>query len=1048
MTFNGHKKHEKNYAELCCVSNFSFHRGASHPEELVFQAAALGYRALALTDECSLAGAVRALKAAEEASLQLILGSRFALGDDVGDDVSLIVLVRCQAGYTQLCRLITSARRAGTKGRYRLSQADLAGHDLSACWLLVLPAHAKQPGARAHALLSDLVCRYPKATRIALALHRGALDGLHMEHLATLRLRYGVPIVAVGDVHMHCRSRLVLQDVFTALRHHTTVAEAGTLLAANGERYLRPIADLADLYPAATLAETTRLAAGCTFNLRDICYDYPAELVPRGHTSSSYLRNLVEEGGISRWPNGFSSAVRRQLEDEFELIEAKNYPHYFLTVHDIVREAKARGILCQGRGSSANSVVCYCLGITEVDPTRHELLFERFISESRNEPPDIDVDFEHERREEIIQYIYAKYGRGRAALAATVIRYRPRSAMRDIGRALDLSADQIDIVAGELSSRADDGTLGEQLAERGVYLEARLLQRMLRLVDTLLGFPRHLSQHVGGFVLSQRPLEELVPVENAAMLDRTIIQWDKDDLDAVGLMKIDVLALGMLSCIRRCFDLIAGHTGRLLSMAGIPAKDSATYAMIQAADTIGVFQIESRAQMTMLPRLKPARFFDLVVEVAIVRPGPIQGGMVHPYLKARENPQAVTYPSEALRGVLERTLGVPIFQEQVMKIAMVAADFTGSEANGLRKSMAAWKKDGGLEPWRERLKSGMRANGYDEDFADRIFEQIKGFGSYGFPESHAVSFALLVYVSAYLKCHYPAAFAAALLNSQPMGFYAPAQIVRDARAHGVAVRAADVRYSEIETRLEGRPGEAAHPQQRAALRLGLNRIKGLSAAAAGAIVAARGQRRFVDVADLVTRAGLDKRARNALARADALAGLAGDRHNAQWQIAAASVHDDLFAEVIPEESAIALAAPSEGADVAADYNSTGLTLRRHPVALMRAELNRLGVMQGTAFKRAPHQSSVHVAGIVTMRQRPGSAKGTTFVTLEDETTSINVIVRLDILARFRVAVLSARLLRVVGTMQRAGPVTHCLAQEIVDETPRLGALQTRSRDFH
>ncbi len=1036
--------HEDDYAELCCVSNFSFHRGASHPEELITQAAALGYRALALTDECSLAGAVRAWMAAEKHRMKLILGSRFTLQEDV----TLIALARNREGYTQLCRLITAARRASDKGGYRLSLADLAGHDLSCCWLLVLPAYAQAPLPALHALLADLVCRYPRSVRLALALHRGPLDALHVERLSKLRRHYGVPIVAVGDVHMHCRSRLVLQNVFTALRRHTTVAAAGTALAPNGERYLRPRADLALLYPAKMRAASCRIADDCVFDLREIEYDYPAELVPAGHTSASHLRKLVEKGAINRWPNGVLAKVREQIEKELALIDAMGYPHYFLTVHDIVREARARGILCQGRGSSANSVVCYCLGITEVDPGRHELLFERFISESRNEPPDIDVDFEHSRREEIIQYIYAKYGRGRAALAATVIRYRPRSAMRDVGRALGLSADQIDVVAGELSRRADDGTIAEQLAERGVRLDARLLQRMLGLVDTLMGFPRHLSQHVGGFVLSQRPLEELVPVENAAMPDRTIIQWDKDDLEAVGLMKIDVLALGMLSCIRRCFDLIAGHTGRLLSMAGIPAKDSATYAMIQAADTIGVFQIESRAQMTMLPRLKPARFFDLVVEVAIVRPGPIQGGMVHPYLKARENPAQVSYPSEALRGVLARTLGVPIFQEQVMKIAMVAADFTGDEANGLRKSMAAWKKDGGLEPWRERLKSGMRANGYDDGFADRIFEQIKGFGSYGFPESHAVSFALLVYVSAYLKCHYPAAFAAALLNSQPMGFYAPAQIVADARAHGVAVRAADVRYSEVESRLESCPGEAAHPERRAALRLGLDRIKGLSEAAATRIVAARCARGFIDIADLVTRARLDKRARDALARADALAGLAGDRHRAQWQSAATAVHDDLFADIQPVEDDVALPAPAEGADITADYNSTGLTLRRHPIALMRAELARLGVIPGAAFKRLNHEASAHVAGIVTMRQRPGSAKGVTFVTLEDETATVNVIVRRDVLAQFRVAVLSARLLRVVGVMQRAGPVTHCLAHEIIDETARLGTLQTRSRDFH
>ncbi|MGB7756445.1 MAG: error-prone DNA polymerase [Salinisphaera sp.] len=1036
--------HQIYYAELCCVSNFSFRRGASDPEELFERAARLGYSALAITDECSLAGAVRALVASERVGVPLILGSRFTL--DEGP--TLVALARDRCGYTQLCRLITQARRHAAKGCYRLTRAEMDTIKLDGCWLLVLPEQSRPPDQNTHELLGWLSVRYPRTARIALARHRGPNDLLHVERLNNLRLQYGLPIVAVGDAHMHSRSRRALQDIFTALRLGTSVPKAGHALAANGERYLRPRATLAALYPADALAETRRIAEDCRFDLRTIRYNYPAELVPDEHTSSSFLKVLVEEGLASRWPDGVSGPVRAKIDEELEIIEFMDYPHYFLTVHDIVAEARRRGILCQGRGSAANSVVCFCLGITEVDPTRHELLFERFISRDRNEPPDIDVDFEHERREEIIQYIYGKYGRSRAALAATVIRYRPRSAMRDVGRAMGLSTDQIETLAGELSRRADDGTLTEQLVARGVRIDAQLLHRILVLVDTLLGFPRHLSQHVGGFVLSQCPLEELVPVENAAMADRTIIQWDKDDLEAVGLMKIDVLALGMLTCIRRCFDLVAGYTGRLLSMAGIPGGDGPTYRMIQKADTIGVFQIESRAQMTMLPRLKPQRFFDLVVEVAIVRPGPIQGGMVHPYLKAREHPESITYPGNALRGVLERTLGVPIFQEQVMKIAMVAADFSGDEANGLRKSMAAWKREGGLEPWRDRLKSGMRHNGYPEAFADRIFEQIKGFGSYGFPESHAVSFALLVYVSAWLKCHYPAAFAAALLNSQPMGFYAPPQIVRDARKHGVEVRASDIRYSHRDCTLEAAPGEAAGYHDRPALRLGLRMIKGLSPAAATRIVTARTRKAFVNVGDLVTRARLDRRARDALARADALAGLAGHRHRAQWQIAAAEVHDDLFAHINAPEAEVALAEPSEAADIVADYHSTGLTLRRHPMALLRPGLAPTGAMTAATFNRLTHEARAHVAGIVTMRQRPGSAKGVTFVTLEDESGTVNVIVRREVLARYRILVLSARLLRVTGVMQRAGEVRHCLACEIFDETERLGALDTRSRDFH
>ncbi|GAB3683330.1 error-prone DNA polymerase [Salinisphaera aquimarina] len=1030
---------DNGYAELCCVSAFSFQRGASTPEELVEAAARRGYRAIAITDEASLAGAVRALRTAETHRIQLILGARFTLDDGV----TLVVLVRNRYGYTALCRLITAARRQAAKGYYRITRAELEAATLDDCWLLWLADYNRPPTASVFALLAWLATRYPHRARIALALHRQAHDPAHRERLDRLRAQYGLPIVAVGDVHMHSRSRRALQDVFTALRLGTTVAEAGRALAANGERYLRSIRTLATLYPADSIAATLRIASDCTFSLRDIQYDYPAELVPTGETAASHLRALVDEGCARRWPGGVDAAVRDQIDKEMTLIESKRYPHYFLTVHDIVDFARGQGILCQGRGSAANSVVCFCLGITEVDPTQHELLFERFISEERDQPPDIDVDFEHERREEVIQYVYRKYGRTRAALAATVIHYRPRSAMRDVGRALGLSVDQIDTLATSISRRGDDGSIEAQFDERGIDVNEKTLQQVLVLMDTLIGFPRHLSQHVGGFVLSEVPLSELVPVENAAMDNRTIIQWDKDDLEAVGLMKIDVLALGMLSCIRRCFDLIENYSGRHWTMADLPANDSPTYDMICAADTVGVFQIESRAQMSMLPRLKPRAFFDLVVEVAIVRPGPIQGGMVHPYLLNREKkPEEIDYPSEKLRGVLQRTYGVPIFQEQVMKIAMVAANFSASEADGLRRSMAAWKKKGGLEPWRDRLKTGMAANGYEEEFADRIFEQIKGFGSYGFPESHAVSFALLVYVSSYLKCHEPAAFAAALLNSQPMGFYAPAQIVADARRHAVDVRAPDVRHSNWDCTLE------TTSDTRPALRLGLRLIKGLAPDAAERLVAARRRHAFNSVADLVTRAALGRRARDALARADALQGLAGHRHGAQWQIAAAHVHDDLFASLDAPEARVDLPVPKEATDIVADYAATGLTLRRHPMALLRKRLKKTGVLDAATFSDRADGQSVHVAGIVTMRQRPGSAKGTTFITLEDETGYVNIIVHRRLLDKYRIPALSARLLRVIGVMQRGGPVTHCVARHLVDDSALLGALQTRSRDFH
>ena len=1031
------------YAELCSVSAFSFQRGASTPEELVEAAAKRGYRAIAITDEASLAGAVRALRAAEALAptraIKLILGARFTLDDGV----TLVILVRNRGGYTELCRLITVARRQAAKGCYRITRADLEAATLDDCWLLWLADYNSAPTPAVFALLAWLATRYPHRGRIALALHRRAHDAAHRERLERLRAQYGLPIVAVGDVYMHSRARRALQDVFTALRLGTTVAEAGLALAANGERYLRSIQGIASLYPAASIAATLRIAGDCDFSLREIRYNYPAELVPPNSTAAEHLRRLVEKGCARRWPKGTRPEIRVQIEKEMVLIESKNYPHYFLTVHDIVAFARRQHILCQGRGSAANSVVCFCLGITEVDPTRHELLFERFISEERNEPPDIDVDFEHERREEVIQYVYAKYGRTRAALAATVIHYRPRSAMRDVARALGLSLDQIDTLAASLSRRSDDGSIEAQLDERGIDVGEKTLHQILALMDTLIGFPRHLSQHVGGFVLSEVPLSELVPVENAAMADRTIIQWDKDDLEAVGLMKIDVLALGMLSCIRRCFDLVAAWRGKRWTMATLPADDTRTYDMICAADTVGVFQIESRAQMSMLPRLRPRVFFDLVVEVAIVRPGPIQGGMVHPYLLNREKtPEEIDYPSDALRGVLQRTYGVPIFQEQVMKIAMVAANFSAGEADGLRRSMAAWKKKGGLEPWRDRLKTGMAANGYDEAFADRIFEQIKGFGSYGFPESHAVSFALLVYVSSYLKCHEPAAFAAALLNSQPMGFYAPAQIVADAKRHKVEVRSADVCHSDWDCTLE------RGPQAKPALRLGLRLIKGLSPDIGNRVMVARRGRPFKSIPDLVTRAALDRRARDALARGDALRQLAGHRHGAQWQIAAARVHDDLFANLDAQENPVELPEPTEAADIVADYNSTGLTLRRHPMALLRPGLRKTGVLDAATFDERSNGQHVHVAGIVTMRQRPGSAKGTTFLTLEDETGHVNIIVHRRLLDKYRIPVLSARLLRVIGVMQRGGPVTHCIARHLVDDSRLLGALTTHSRDFH
>src|SRR5512139_2962086 len=756
------------YAELHCLSNFTFLRGASHAEELVARAKELDYAALAITDECSLAGIVRAHVAAKEVGLKLIVGSEIRLSEGP----RVVLLATNRAGYGNLSALITQGRRSATKGRYALSLDDLRD-GLPGCLALLL---ADPLPSLIHA--QAIAARFPGRAWLAVELFRAPDDTERLAAAGELATTAGLPLVAAGDVHMHLAERRPMQDTLTAIRLGVPVFDAGAALHPNGERHLRTPGDLAQLYPQPLLDETIVVAARCTFLLDELRYEYPEELVPAGETAIGHLRKLTEAGLLRRFLEGTPDTVRAQVEHELALIEALKYEPYFLTVHDIVRFARGRGILCQGRGSAANSAVCYALGITEVNPACMEMLFERFISRERNEPPDIDVDFEHERREEVIQYLYAKYGRDRAALAATVISYRPRSAMRDVGKALGFDLEQVDRLAKSMAWWDGRKVNPERLAEAGFDPGNRKVALLMRLVDELVGFPRHLSQQV--------------PIENAAMPDRTIIQWDKDDLDALGLLKIDVLALGMLSAIRRALDLVSARRGRPFAMSDIPSEDPAVYEMIGHADTVGVFQIESRAQMAMLPRMKPRRFYDLVIEVAIVRPGPIQGGMVHPYLRRREEVEPVTYPSEEVRGVLERTLGVPIFQEQVMQLAVVAAGFTPGEADHLRRSMAAWRRKGGLEAFERRLIDGMRERGYQEDFARQIFMQIQGFGEYGFPESHAASFALLVYVSAWLKCHEPAAFACALLNSQPMGFYAPAQIVQDARRHGVEVLPVDV----------------------------------------------------------------------------------------------------------------------------------------------------------------------------------------------------------------------------------------------------------------
>jgi error-prone DNA polymerase len=1035
------------YAELHALSNFSFLRGASHPEELVEQAKRLGYSALALTDECSLAGVVRAHVAAKELGLPLIIGAEL----NCREALKLVVLATDRSSYGALSRLISKARRASAKGSYALARADLEDA-LPGCLIIWLPQPVSTGTAQPHAQeMSGLWLRERFFGRlwIGVELLTGGHDARRLQQLERLGEALKLPRVAAGDVHMHRRSRRALQDVLTAIRCGVPVAQAGYALYPNGERCLRPLPRLCELYPAPLLEQTLHIAERCRFKLDELRYEYPEEIVPPGATPTSHLRALTFAGAAHRWPAGVPEAVRGSIEHELRLIQELKFEPFFLTVHDVVEYARSQKILCQGRGSAANSTVCYCLRITEVDPSRMSMLFERFISKERNEPPDIDVDFEHERREEVIQYIYGKYGRERAALAATVISYRPRSALRDVGKALGLDLEQVDVLARGMQwwdgQKIDPG----RIRALGFDPADPRISRLIALSAEILGFPRHLSQHVGGFVIARLRLDELVPIENAAMPERTVIEWDKDDLDVLGLLKVDVLALGMLSAIRRTFQMVNDFGGtsaapvRELGLENVPSEDPVVYDMICRADTVGVFQIESRAQMSMLPRLRPRNFYDLVIEVAIVRPGPIQGEMVHPYLRRRSGEEAVTYPSKEVEAVLKRTLGVPIFQEQVMQLAIVAAGFSPGEADRLRRAMAAWKRKGGLEPFQKQLIDGMRAKGYEESFAHQIFNQILGFGEYGFPESHSASFALLVYTSAWLKRYEPAAFCAALVNSQPMGFYAPAQLVRDARAHGVEVRPVDLRTSDWDCTLERRT------DGRAALRLGLCMVKRLSREGGRRLLEARAVRAFDSIADLAERAVLDRRDLEALAAADALAGIAGHRHRAVWQVTGVEQPLPLLpAATAPQEGIPLLRAPREGQDIVADYGSTGLTLRRHPLALLRDRLEKRGNLPTQQLWEQPNGRWVKTAGLVITRQRPGSAAGVIFVTLEDETGYVNLIVWNSVAVEQRAALLESRLLEVHGKLQREGDVQHVIARQLTNLSSLLGDLSVTARNFH
>ncbi len=1127
------------YAELHCLSAFSFQRGASLPEELVQRAHALGYAALALTDECSVAGMVRAHLEAKRLGLHLLAGAEFGVAPPAGGShetkgggapevlFRFVALAHDLQGWGNLCEFITSARRAAPKGEYALrwqaqpqSQTDDCAGGFAA-WptlhdneiILLLPPSLSVE--QACAVAASAKARYGAAVWLGMARSLGVQDALHTLRLQQIAQFTGVPLVATGGVRMHLRSRKPLHDVLSAVRLGLPVAQCGRGLQANAERHLRSRARLGALFDAPALAHTLEIARRCSFSLDSLRYHYPLEAVLPGHTPAQTLRQYTQEGALLRYPAGMPESVRKQVEYELALIAELKYEMYFLTVHDIVRFARSRNILCQGRGSAANSAVCYCLGVTEVDPARISVLFDRFISRERDEPPDIDVDFEHQRREEVIQYIYAKYGRERAAITAVVTSYRPRSALRDVGRALDIPEALITAMSKEHPGMYSRSVLAERLeaalerstaqapgAQSDFTLPSpRRLAQWLDLATALQRFPRHLSQHVGGFVLTQGPLTRIVPVENAAMPERSIVQWDKDDLDAVGLLKVDVLALGMLSAIHRCLDLVGQRRGRPLRLQDIPAEDPATYDMICRADTVGVFQIESRAQMSMLPRLKPRCFYDLVVQVAIVRPGPIQGGMVHPYLQARANPGAVQYASPALEEVLKRTLGVPIFQEQVMQIAMAAANFSGGEADSLRRSMAAWKRKGGVQHFYDRLVGAMVANGYTQEFADGLFKQIEGFGEYGFPESHAASFALLVYVSCWLKRHEPVCFLAAMLNSQPLGFYAPSQLVQDARRHGVHVRPIDVNHSDWDCTLENLgsaqtaaekmgsdpdsgqqpirsagpttksgsdpicghaqipsrghaqlPSPQAPDQPHPAVRLGLRMVSGLRQEVAQRIAQERAHAPFASTADLAHRCGLDASDLKALASADALRALSGHRRQQVWDASALHAVPALFRGVPVMEDALALPAALEVEEVVFDYAATGLSLRRHPVAFLRPQLAAQKLLSAAQMRDFPHGRLARACGIVTMRQQPQTAKGVIFVTLEDETGSVNVVVWKAVKEAFRPALYRARLLAVYGVWQRdessGGQVRHLVAKRLVDLTHLLGTLAPGSRDFH
>ena len=1056
------------YSELDCLSNYSFLNGASHPEELISRAAELGYKALALCDYASMAGVVRAYAQAKlHPEIRFLVGSRFrftgawgATGSQSGntdtcpDDETLahelLILPRNKEGYGNLCQFISHLHQSlDLKQEAAIDWSFLhqAGQGqesqiLPDCLVIYKPAYGlsrTQIQIQAQRLLG----LFPNRLFLGLSLHRRDQDLQHVRAVRLASQECGLRCAALGGVHMHVRSRQPLHDTLAAIRLKTPVQECGWALASNAEHHLRSRFQLANLYPADLRATTDQIQQLCQFSLSEIKYEYPVEIVPPGMSGIDYLRQETERGAQARYPQGISASVRTRLQEELSLIEDLGYESYFLTLHDIVSYARSQGILCQGRGSAANSAVCYCLGITEVDPASSHTLFARFISRARAEPPDIDVDFEHQRREEVIQYIYRKYGRQRAALTAVITTYRRRSALRDTGKALGIPQALIEALIQCDRAWLKDTRIQDEVLARFPECPPEQAHQWLSLTRQLMGFPRHMSQHPGGFVISQTPLHRLVPIQNAAMPGRSVVQWDKDDLDVLGLLKVDILALGMLSALRRCLDSISLQKGKPFRLQDIPLKSAKTFRMIRRADTVGVFQIESRAQMSMLPRLRPECFYDLVVQVAIVRPGPIQGGMVHPYLERRRDHSKVDYPAPEIRHVLERTLGVPIFQEQAMELAMEAAGFSADKADALRRAMAAWRRRGGLGPFEQELLDGMDAKGYAPEFAQRLFDQISGFGEYGFPESHSASFAKLAWFSAYLKARYPDHFLAALLNSQPMGFYGPSQLVQDARRHGVAVLPVDVQYSQFDSHV---CSESGRPPQ---VRLGLHMVKGLSEHAAQAIVNYRQNHagQTLDLACLRQELALSAHDQQALAQAHALRSAYPQRRHSVWDARRPSQPGLLSHAEIPD-TLPTLRRASVGLEVLSDYQATGLSLNRHPLALLRAQLEPMRFSTAEQLNQhCPDRRLARACGLVTTRQRPGTAKGTVFVTLEDETGSVNVIVREELAQEQSNALLQSRLMGVYGVWQRDGAVCHLIAHRLVTMNHLIGDLVARSRDF-